>query len=369
MNLCMEVDPPRAGSYNRAASPEEWERVVDDPQRYFGRNSVKRSRIVGTGSFVPSRKVGNEEVGEPLGLSAEQILALTGIRTRHWADPGQASSDLAVVACQQACEAAGLAPASLDAILVSTTSPDSAFPSTACHVQRMLGAGPVMAVDLSASCSGFLYGLSMADVLIRSGQIRSCLVVAAEVKSTSLDPTDRETAILFGDGAGAVVVVGEESQVADASGVLGLRLYAEGAGHGLITIPAGGSRRPGGIESVRANEHVLRMRGRAVFRAAVRHLERAVVELLKEVGLTAGALNRVIVHQANARILEQLRRRLGLSHDMMYSVIERYGNTSSASLPIALDQAVRARRVAAGDLVLLGAFGGGFTWATGLVRW
>lgn len=330
---------------------------------------MKRSRIVGTGSVVPSRIVGNEEVGRPLGLDAEQIFTLTGIRARHWAEPGQASSDLAVVAGQRACEAAGLTPTSLDAILVSTTSPDSAFPSTACHVQRMLGAGPVMAVDLSASCSGFLYGLSMADVLIRSGQIRSCLVVAAEVKSTSLDPTDRETAVLFGDGAGAVVVIGEESNAPNAAGILGLRLYAEGAGHGLISIQAGGSRQPGGIESVRAKEHVLRMRGSAVFRAAVRHLERAVVDLLKEFGLTAGALNRVIAHQANARILEQLRRRLGLSQDVMYSVIDQYGNTSSASLPIALDRAVRTQQVAAGDLVLLGAFGGGLTWATGLVRW
>lgn len=330
---------------------------------------MKRSRIVGTGAFVPPRVVGNEEVGGPLGLDAEQIVALTGIRTRHWAEPGQASSDLAVAAGRRACEAAGLEPKSLDAILVSTTSPDSAFPSTACHVQRALGTGPLMAVDLSASCSGFLYGLSMADVLIRSGQIRSCLVVAAEVKSSSLDATDRETAMLFGDGAGAVVVVGEESEEPDAPGILGLRLYAEGAGHGLITIPAGGSRQPGGVESVRAKEHFLRMRGSAVFRAAVRQLERAVVELFKEFDLTARDVNRVIAHQANARILEQLRRRLGLSQDVMYSVIEQYGNTSSASLPIALDQAVRTQQVAAGDLVLFGAFGGGLTWATGLVRW
>lgn len=330
---------------------------------------MKRSRIVGTGSFVPPRIVANEEVGGPLGLESEQILALTGIRARHWVEPGQASSDLAVTAGQRACEAAGVAPQSLDAILVSTTSPDSAFPSTACHVQRALGTGPVMAVDLSASCSGFLYGLSMADVLIRSDQIRSCLVVAAEVKSTSLDPMDRETAMLFGDGAGAVVVVGEESHAPDAAGILGLRLYAEGAGHGLITISAGGSRQPGTLESVRAKEHYLRMRGSAVFRKAVHHLERAVVDLLKEFGLTAGDVSRVIAHQANARILEQLRRRLGLSQDVMYSVIEQYGNTSSASLPIALDQAVRTQHVATGDLVLLGAFGGGLTWATGLVRW
>lgn len=330
---------------------------------------MKRSRIVGTGSCVPPRVVGNEEVGAPLGLNPDQIMALTGIRTRHWAQPGQASSDLALVAGQRACEAAGLAPSSLDAILVSTTSPDSAFPSTACHVQRVLGAGSVMAFDLSASCSGFLYGLSMADVMIRSGQIRSCLVIAAEVKSRSLDVQDKETAMLFGDGAGAVVVVQDESVQPDVAGILGLRLYADGAGHGLITIPAGGSRKPGGLETVRAKEHFLHMKGSAVFRAAVRRLEQAVIELLKEFGLTVGDVTRVITHQANARILEQLRRRLGLSQEAVYSVIERYGNTSSASLPIALDDAVRSQRLAAGDLVLLGAFGGGLTWATGLVRW
>ena len=330
---------------------------------------MKRSRIVGTGSYVPSRVVDNLEVAAPLGLDPDQIVALTGIRTRHWVEQGQASSDLAVVAGQRACEAAGMTPQSVDAILVSTTSPDSAFPSTACHVQRALGANPVMAFDLSASCSGFLYGVSMADVMIRSGQVRSCLVIAAEVKSRSLDARDRETAMLFGDGAGAVLVVQEDSAQPDAPGILGVRLHADGSGHGLITIPAGGSRKPVGVDTVRASEHMLRMQGRAVFRSAVRRLEQAMIDLLKEFGLAAGDVTRVIAHQANARILEQLRRRLGLSQEAVYSVIEQYGNTSSASLPIALDQAVRTQRLAAGDLVLLGAFGGGLTWATGVVRW
>lgn len=330
---------------------------------------MKCSRIVGTGSFVPPRVVHNEEVGKPLGLNSDQITALTGIRTRHWAEPGQASSDLAVEAGRRACEAAGIPPQSLSAILVSTTSPDSAFPSTACHVQRALGAESVMAFDLSASCSGFLYGLSMADAMIRSGHIRSCLVVAAEVKSRSLDPADRETAVLFGDGAGAVVLVQEESIRPQAADILGVRLYAEGAGHGLITIPAGGSRKPSGTETVRGKDHLLRMRGSAVFRAAIRHLEQAMLELLKEFGLSTVDVRRVIAHQANARILEQLRRRLGLPREVLYSVIERYGNTSSASLPIALDCAVREQRIAAGDVVVLAAFGGGLTWATGLVRW
>lgn len=330
---------------------------------------MTRSRIVGIGSFVPSRVVDNEEVAGPLGLKPSQIEALTGIRTRHWAEPGQASSDLAVVAGQRACEAAGLAPESIEAILVSTTSPDSTFPSTACHVQRVLGAKSVRAFDLSASCSGFLYGLSMADAMIRSRQIRSCLVIASEVKSRSLNLLDKETAILFGDGAGAVVVVGEDSTGSNASGILGVRLYAEGSGHGLITIPAGGSRKPSCQEALDANEHTLRMRGSAVFRTAVRRLEQAIIKLLREFGLTVEDIAHVIAHQANARILEQLRRRLGLPQEALYSVIERYGNTSSASLPIALDHAVREHPPAPGDLLLLGAFGGGVTYAAGLVRW
>ena len=247
----------------------------------------------------------------PLGLEPNEIEALTGIRTRHWAEPGQASSDLAVMAGQRACEAAGLASGSIEAIVVSTTSPDSAFPSTACHVQRVLGAKSVMAFDLSASCSGFLYGLSMADVMIRSRQIRSCLVIASEIKSRSLNLSDKETAILFGDGAGAVVVAGEDSMSSDAPGILAIRLYAEGAGHELITIPAGGSRKPSSLKTLGAKQHTLRMRGSAVFRTAVRRLEQAVTNLLKECGLTVGDVAHVIAHQANARILEQLRRRLG----------------------------------------------------------
>jgi 3-oxoacyl-[acyl-carrier-protein] synthase-3 len=232
-----------------------------------------------------------------------------------------------------------------------------------------MGAKSVMAFDLSASCSGFLYGLSMADVMIRSRQIRSCLVIASEVKSPSLNPLDKETAILFGDGAGAVVVVGEDRIESNAPGILGVRLYAEGSGHGLITVPAGGSRKPSCQKALEANEHTLRMRGSAVFRTAVRRLEQAIIKLLKEFGLTVEDIAHVIVHQANARILEQLRRRLGLPQETLYSVIERYGNTSSASLPMALDHAVRDHPPARGDLLLLGAFGGGLTYATGLVRW
>jgi 3-oxoacyl-[acyl-carrier-protein] synthase-3 len=189
------------------------------------------------------------------------------------------------------------------------------------------------------------------------------------VKSRFLDRTDRETALLFGDGAGAALLTAENSTARDGSGIVAIRLYADGSGHDLITVPGGGSRLPLRSDTIKDNQHVLRMKGGNVFRAAVRRLERALRDLLNECGLATEGIDHVVVHQANARILDAIRRRLAIPVDRMYSVIERYGNTSSASLPIALDCAIRDRSVKPGDLLLLGAFGGGFTWATGLVRW
>ena len=331
--------------------------------------SVIRSRIIGTGSYITGREVGNEEIAGPLNLSAEQVYQLTGIRSRHWADEGQATSDLAVEACRRACVAGGKSPSSIDAIVLSTTSPDTAFPSTACYVQRAFGGKSALAFDVAASCSGFLYGLSMADAMIRSGQVRTCLVGAAEIKSRFLDPTDRETTLLFGDGAGAALLTAEDSPVREQSGIMAMRLYADGSGHDLITVPGGGSRAPYRPDTIRSGQHLLRMKGGAVFRMAVRRLERAVTDLLEEWGMSAENIDHVIMHQANARILEAIRRRLNISLDRMHSVIERYGNTSSASLPIALDCAVREAPVRPGEVLLLGAFGGGLTWATGLIRW
>lgn len=330
---------------------------------------MKRLRIIGTGSYLPVRVVDNHEVAGPLGMSAEQIERLTGIRERRWAAVGQASSDLAIAAGRQALEAAGCEAAAVDAVILSTTSPDMAFPSTACFVQRGLGCRGVGAFDVSASCSGFLYGLSMADVMIRSGQATTCLVVAAEVKSRFLDPTDEATAVLFGDGAGAVVVRGEDDQSPNGPGVLGLRLHADGAKHDLIRVPGGGSRRPASAETVGRNEHVLRMQGAPLFRIAVRRVEQAVQEILKEFGVRVEDVGQVVLHQANGRILSRVAARLGVPPERLVSVIERYGNTSSASLPIALDAAVRGGKIASGDVVLLGSFGGGLTWATGLIRW
>lgn len=328
-----------------------------------------RTRVVGTGSYLPSRVVTNEEVGLPLGLPSARIQRLTGIRERRWAAEHEASSDMAIEAGRRALDAAGCEASAIDAIILSTTSPDRAFPSTACYVQRGLGCKGMGAFDVSASCSGFLYGLSMAQAMILSGQARTCLVAASEVKSRFLDPQDEATAVLFGDGAGAVIVRGEEDRSPEWRGVLGVRLHADGSKHGLIRVQAGGSRTPLSADTLKKKEHMLRMQGASLFRVAIRRIEQAVQDILKEFGVRLEDIKQVVLHQANGRILTQVADRLGIPQEKLSSVIDRYGNTSSASLPIALDAAVREGSIKAGDLVLLGSFGGGLTWATGLVRW
>jgi 3-oxoacyl-[acyl-carrier-protein] synthase-3 len=330
---------------------------------------VRGSRIIGTGSYLPSRIVGNEEVSRSLSLDAAAIERRTGIKARRWVADDQAASDLAEQAARQACDAAGIAPDCLDAILVSTTSPDMAFPSTACLIQSRLQAQRAAAFDVAASCSGFLYGLSMADALIKSGQARRCLVAAAEVKSRFLDPTDEATAILFGDGAGAAVVETCDAAGPAASGILGVRLHADGSRYGMIGMAAGGSRKPASAKTVRAREHAIHIQGVPLYRVAVKRLAEAVTDTLKEFGVSVRDVARVVFHQANGRLLATVLERLQIPPDRMYAVLDRFGNASSASLPIALDCAAREGKIVRGDLVLLGTFGGGLTWGTALVRW
>ena len=328
-----------------------------------------RTRIIGTGSYLPELVVSNHEMGASAGIEPEAISRLTGIQERRRAAASQATSDLAAEAARPALEAAGLPASELGAIVLSTTSPDTVFPSTACHVQRMLGCSSIPAFDVAASCSGFLYGLSIADAMIRSGQVKTCLVVAAEVKSRSVDLADNDTAFLFGDGAGAVVLRGEPEAGRLSQGLLGLRLRADGSQHGLITIPTGGSRRPTTLDTVEAKGHTLRMQGAPLFRLAVKRLEQVILEVMKEFGVELQDVAQLVLHQANGRILDQLTKRLGILPERVCSVIGRYGNTSSASLPIALDDAVRSGKILPHDMVVLGSFGGGVTWAAGVVRW
>ena len=328
------------------------------------------SRIRGTGSYVPERRVTNEEVATQFALHGRDVFRVTGIRARHWSPAEETCSHLAERAARQALESSGLPSDAMDAILVSTTSPDTPFPSTACALQERLGARRVAAFDLAASCSGFLYGLSMADAFIRSGQFRTCLVVAAEVKSRSLHVSQPASGILFGDGAGAAVVTREESTDSHpAAGIMAIRLYSEGAHHELITIPAGGSRHPMSQDTIRSHQHSIRLQGGAVYRVAVKRLTEAIEAILRETHTSLSGVKQVITHQANGRMLHTIAKRLGVRHDQMVSIVDQVGNTSSASLPMALDWAYRQGKFREGDLILLGAFGGGLTWGTALIRW
>lgn len=328
------------------------------------------SRIRGTGSYVPERRLTNEEVATQFALEGRDVFRVTGIRARHWSQDDETCSHLAERAARQALESSGLSSEAVDAILVSTTSPDTPFPSTACALQERLGMRRVAAFDLAASCSGFLYGLSMADAFIRSGQFRNCLVVAAEIKSRSLHKSQPASGLLFGDGAGAVVVTREElSNRNPGAGIMAVRLYSDGACHDLITIPAGGSRHPMSQETIRNHQHSIQLQGGAVYRVAVKRLTEAIEAILRETGVSLSEVKQVITHQANGRMLHTVAKRLGMRQDQMVSIVDRVGNTSSASLPMALDWACRQGKFQAGDLVLLGAFGGGLTWGTALIRW
>ena len=331
--------------------------------------TARRSVILATGSSLPERIVGNEELAGRVGLSTSAIAVRTGIRCRRWAAPTQATSDLALRAAEDVLKQAGCEARELDAVIVSTTSPDYFFPSTACLVQRELNAERAVAFDVAASCTGFLAALSVGDQMIRVGAARRVLVIAAEIKSRALDPTDRSTAILFGDGAGAVLLASVDATTPGGPGLQTIRLGADGGGAALIHLPAGGSRRPTSPDTLAANLHTMRMNGPAVYRRAVTTLVRAVRALLDEAGLSIGDVTHALFHQANGRLLDQVARRLELTTDQCLSTIAETGNTSSASLPIALDQAARQGRLRDGDLLLLAAFGGGLTWGAALLRW
>jgi len=313
--------------------------------------------------------IDNLSIASQFDLQNDDVFRVTGIRTRHWVREDEQCSDLAAQAARQALAAAGLDIEIVDAILVSTTSPDRLFPSTACFVQRRLGARNVAAFDLAASCTGFLYGLSMADSFIRADQYRCCLVVASEVKSRYLDSSQKSSAVLFGDGAGAAVLMKDESNDPGSAGILSIRLYSDGAYNDLISVPAGGSRMPTSSETVGNRLHFIELKGGTVFRVAVKRLTAAIHELLAESNRTMLDIQHVITHQANGRMLAAIAKRLGIAPERMFSIIEGAGNTSSASLPMALARAGQEGRLKPGDLIVLGAFGGGLTWGTALIRW
>lgn len=323
-----------------------------------------KARIIGTGSYAPAKILTNQDLEGMVATSDEWIQERTGIRERRIAGAGEACSDLAVQAGKRALAAAGIAATDLDMILVATCTGDYPLPATACLVQHQLGATKAAACDLSAACCGFVYALSVADAYVRTG-MRHVLVIGSEVMSAITDWTDRNTCILFGDGAGAAVVSASEGE----RGILSTHLHSDGNLCELIAVPGGGSRTPPSEKVLAERLQYIKMKGNETFKVAVRTLEEIARETLAANQLTVDALDLYVPHQANVRILNAVAGRLGLPQEKIMLNLDRYGNTSAASIPIALDEAVTDGRIKDGSLIMLGAFGAGLTWASALIRW
>ena len=323
-----------------------------------------RSRIVGTGAYVPDRVMTNADLERMVATSDAWILERTGIRERRFAAPGQACSDLGAYAAQQALASAGIQPADLDMILVATCTGDQPLPSTACLIQAQLGARRAAACDLSAACCGFVYALSVADAYVKTGS-RYVLVVGAEIMSAITDWTDRGTCILFGDGAGAAVVGPADGN----RGILSTHLHSDGGLGDLICVPGGGSDMPPSEKMLTEKAQFLKMKGNETYKVAIKTLEEVARETLSAHSLTVNDIDLYVPHQANIRIIKAVADRLQLPMAKIFMNIDRYGNTSAASIPLALDEAVKLGRITEGSLVMIGAFGAGLTWASALIRW
>ncbi len=315
---------------------------------------------------MPSRRVTNQDLEKIVDTSDEWIVQRTGIRERRLVGPGESNSKLAVRAAQKALAEARVSPKELDLIIVGTLTPDYLMPSVAVLVQKELGAEKAGAFDLSATCSGFIYGLAVADQFLRVDPKRKILVIGSEVLSNKVNWEDRTTCVLFGDGAGAAVLTGSPD---GHRGVLSTHLHADGSLWHLLTLKGCGSLYPPCGNELPREEYFIRMQGREVFKNAVRAMETVALEALETNGLSPQDLDLVVPHQANIRIIEYLRERLGLPKEKVFVNLHKYGNTSAASIPIALTEAAAEGRLKPGNLVLMVAFGGGFTWASALVRW
>lgn len=321
--------------------------------------------ILGTGTALPQKVITNYDLEKLVDTSDEWIAERTGIRERRQAGPDETTSKLSVQASRKALEMAGVTPNELDLIICSTISPDMPLPSTAAFIQRELGAPACCAFDLAAACSGFLFGISVAEQFIKSGKARYVLLVGAELLSRFIDYQDRATCVIFGDG----VAAGLMGPVSPPAGVLASEMHTDGHYAEQLYIPAGGTVKPTSFETVKAGEHYIKMRGNELFKVAVRSLEEVSRRVMEKANVCPEQLNLFIPHQANQRITDAVRTRLGLSPEKVYSNISRVGNTSSASIPICLDECVRSGRIRKGDLILMSAFGAGVTWGAVLMRW
>ena len=321
--------------------------------------------VLGTGSALPEKVITNADLEKIVETSDQWIKDRTGICERRQAAPNETTSSLSVKAARLALERAGIKATDLDLIICSTISPDMPLPSTAALIQRELGAHGCCAFDLAAACSGFLFGMTVAEQFIRTGASTRVLVIGAELLSRYLDYKDRATCVIFGDGVAAAVF----GPVEPPSGILAHELHTEGQYADHLFIPAGGTAMPASCQTVEQGSHFIKMRGNELFKVAVRNLEEVSRKVLEKAGLTTNDIDLFIPHQANQRITEAVRERLGLSSDRVYSNIARIGNTSSASIPICLDECVQTGRLKKGDLVLMSAFGAGVTWGAVLMRW
>ena len=326
---------------------------------------LRGAGIIGIGSYAPPKILTNADLEKIVETTDEWIVTRTGIRERRVVSEGEAASDLAIEAAKRAIESARLSPEKIDLVICATITGDMPFPSTACIVQNAVGAVNAAAFDLQACCSGWVYSLSAGSQFIRAGTYEHVLVIGVEVLSSVTDWTDRSTCVLFGDAAGAVVLGPTSSD----TGVLSSYLGADGSGSGLLKIEAGGSKLPASEETVRNRQHFIKMEGREVFKFSVRIMREAAIKALEMCGLTPADIDLFVPHSANMRIIESGARRLGLPDEKVFTNMQNYGNTSAASIPLALDEAYRSGRVKEGDVIVAVGFGGGLTWAATVIKW
>lgn len=323
-----------------------------------------RAAISGFGAHVPTQVLSNTDLEKMIDTNDEWIIQRTGISERRIAGEGESTASMAVDAARKACENAGMAPADVELIIVATMSPEMLVPSTACFVQQGLGAVKAAAFDISAACSGFIYALTVARRMVETGQVGNALVIGAEALSRFTDYTDRGSCILFGDGAGAVVLQAARGD----EGVLYTTIHADGNGWDFIHIPAGGSRQPASHATVDGRGHYVKMRGREVYKFAIEKMQWLLEDCMQQCRLSVDDVTMVVPHQVNIRIIESATQKLGFPMDKVYVNIERYGNTSAASIPIALEEAVRSGKIGKGSTVILVGFGAGLTWAGAVVK-
>ena len=325
----------------------------------------QRASITGIGSYLPDKVLTNYDLEKMVDTTNDWIIQRTGIKERRIVENGVTTSDIATQASLRAMEDAGVSPKDLDMIITSTITPDHIFPSTSCYIQQKIGATRACAFDILAACAGFIYAMSIGQSFINSGAMKTVLVVGAECLSKITDYTDRSTCVLFGDGAGAVII--QRNPVKHE--ILSSILAADGSEADVLIMPGGGARNPASLESVQQRLHYIQFRGKEVFKLAINNITNLILETAKENGLTLDDIDLIIPHQSNLRIIEATMEKLGLPMEKAFVNIDKYGNTSSASVPIAIDEARKEGRLRKGNIVMLVAFGGGLTWGSSVIRW